>query len=146
MSGFDYFKKCFTQYADFRGRARRSEYWYFTLFSILLFTIPFILLIAGAIAMGKNVEQDAPVFSPMIFIGLAVVGIAALALAIPSLAVTARRLHDTGKTAWWYLISFVPFGSIVLLIFLCQDSEHGKNKWGRNPKEQMNNDFIDHLV
>lgn len=67
-------------------------------------------------------------------IGLGLLGILVLGIIIPSLAVIVRRLHDTGKSGWWYLISFIPFGSIVLLIFFCLDSEPGTNKWGPNPK------------
>jgi uncharacterized membrane protein YhaH (DUF805 family) len=64
----------------------------------------------------------------------AVVLLGALALIIPSLAVTVRRLHDAGHSGWWWLITFIPFGGIVLLIFALQDSQPGDNQWGPNPK------------
>jgi len=67
-------------------------------------------------------------------LGSAAVGILGLALIIPSLAVTVRRLHDTGRSGWWWLISIVPFGSIVLFVFTVLDSQPGDNQWGPNPK------------
>ncbi|BDP42173.1 hypothetical protein DAETH_21420 [Deinococcus aetherius] len=58
-----------------------------------------------------------------------------LATFLPTLAVNIRRLHDTGRSGWWYLIAFVPLvGGIVLLIFAVMDSQPGTNKWGPNPK------------
>jgi len=60
----------------------------------------------------------------------------ALAVMIPSLAVTVRRLHDIGKSGWYYFIGLIPFiGGIILLVWFCQDSEAGSNQWGANPKE-----------
>ena len=66
-----------------------------------------------------------------------VYSIYALVTFIPSLALTVRRLHDIGKSGWWILISFVPcgIGAIVMLVFLCKDSESGSNMYGRSPKE-----------
>ena len=64
--------------------------------------------------------------------------IIALAMLLPIVAVAVRRLHDTGKSGWWYLIGVIPLvsyvGSIVLLVFYCTDSDPGSNKWGPNPK------------
>jgi uncharacterized membrane protein YhaH (DUF805 family) len=59
----------------------------------------------------------------------------ALALLLPSLAVTARRLHDTGRSGWWILIGIIPLiGAIVLLVFECQDSQPQTNQYGPSPK------------
>ena len=59
-----------------------------------------------------------------------------IALIIPSLAVTVRRLHDAGHSGWWYFISLIPFvGGIILLVMLCEDSQDGDNKYGPNPKD-----------
>ncbi len=79
-------------------------------------------------------------------LGMTPLWIFALALIIPSLAVTVRRLHDTNRSGWWYLITFVPLGGIVLLVFMCLDSEPGSNKWGPNPKEPQEMEIADHLV
>ena len=100
----------FRNYTNFRGRSRRSEYWYACLFTWLLaFVIGF-------------VSED-------------LVGIAYLAVFLPSLAVSVRRLHDIGKSGWWYLIGYIPVvGSILLLIWHCKDSQPGENTWGPSPK------------
>lgn len=127
----DWWKKVvFENYANFSGRARRSEYWYFTLFNIIIF-VPLVILFVVFADSGGNSEAISLIF--MIFFI-----IAALALFIPSIAVAVRRLHDTGKSGWWYLIGVIPIvsyvGSIVLLVFYCMDSEPDSNKWGLNPK------------
>jgi len=110
--------KVLKQYADFNGRARRKEYWMFVLFNIIFSII--ISIIELAIGM----------------IDFAVLSlIYSLAVLIPSLAVTVRRLHDTGRSGWWFFISFIPFvGSIILLVFMCLDSQWDQNHWGPNPK------------
>ena len=100
-----YFLYCLQHYADFNGRARRSEYWYFALFNLIIsFVIGFTF---GVIA----------VF-------------------IPGLAVSVRRLHDIGRSGWWLLLSLIPLvGSIILIIWCCFDSQPGANQYGSNPKE-----------
>ncbi|MBU3907133.1 MAG: DUF805 domain-containing protein [Nanoarchaeota archaeon] len=117
------------KYAVFAGRARRKEYWYFCLFNAI-FSI--VLSIIDVRIWGFQ-----PVDKLSIIFGLGLLGgLYSLAVLIPSLAVTIRRFHDTGKSGWWLLISLVPFvGCIVLLIFLVRDSEPGENRWGANPKD-----------
>jgi len=111
------------KYAVFNGRARRKEYWYFLLFSIL---ISIVLAI---------VDKMLGSFSTAAGMGL-LGGIYSLAILIPSLAVSVRRLHDTGRSGWWVLIILIPLiGAIVLLIFTVQDSTPGENAYGENPKE-----------
>ncbi|MFC8685251.1 DUF805 domain-containing protein [Brevibacillus porteri] len=103
------------KYVAFEGRARRQEYWMFTLFNIIVSMV--IALVDYLIGTGS-------------ILGM----IYSLAVLLPSLSVTARRLHDTGRSGWWILISLIPFiGAIILLVFLCQDSQ-GDNKYGANPK------------
>lgn len=114
----NWYLKVLTQYTDFSGRARRKEYWMFTLFHVII-----IILLAF---LGSIINETALI----ILIGLYI-----LATLIPSLAVTIRRLHDTGKSGWYYLVSFIPYiGSIWLLVLTVGDSEVGNNKWGSNPK------------
>ncbi|HVN14070.1 MAG TPA: DUF805 domain-containing protein [Kineosporiaceae bacterium] len=121
MSFQDAVRVCLTQkYADFTGRARRSEYWWFVVFSIIVGIIASIIdsIIRTRWNNGYGLIQM----------------LANLALIIPGLAVGARRLHDTGRTAWWLLIGLVPIvGYIVLLIFFVQDSQ-GENQYGQSPK------------
>ncbi|WP_345852246.1 DUF805 domain-containing protein [Shewanella algae] len=112
----EHFIGAIKKYADFTGRARRTEYWMFTLFYIIF------SLVVSAIdyALGTTV------------LGL----IYSLGLLLPSIAVAARRLHDTDRSGWWQLLAFIPIiGWIVLLVFYCQDSEVGENRFGSNPKE-----------
>ena len=103
-------------YAVFSGRARRTEYWMFTLFNII---------IATAIAVVEGI-LGSPGFLGMLY---------ALGVFIPTLAVSVRRLHDTGRSGLWLLIGLVPLiGFIVLLVFFVQDSDYGQNQYGPNPK------------
>ena len=111
------------KYAVFSGRAQRKEYWYFYLFSVL---ITLALAILDMLIGSFDKVSGVGVLS----------GLYSLAVLIPNLAVTVRRLHDTGRSGWWFLIVLVPFiGGIVLLIFLVQDSMPGTNQYGANPKE-----------
>lgn len=117
------------KYADFQGRARRSEYWLFTLLLIIVFIVLYVPMLAFAGDMQTTGE-----ISPIAGLFLALIGIVALGTLIPSIAVTVRRLHDTDRSGWWYLISFIPFGGIVLLIFTVLDGTPGANKFGPDPK------------
>ena len=100
--------KALKNYATFRGRATRTEYWMFTLFAYIFMIIPYILVFIDSLAV----------------FGVILVLLYGAAMILPSLAVTVRRLHDTGRSGWWYLINFVPvIGGIWLLILLCQRSE-----------------------
>jgi uncharacterized membrane protein YhaH (DUF805 family) len=114
------------KYAVFSGRARRKEFWMFVLFN---FIISFVLeLIDGTVL--SNLAIDA--WGTKIGVLGVIYGMAVL---IPSVAVAVRRLHDTNRTGWWYLIGLVPIiGAIILLIFFVQDSKPGDNKYGPNPK------------
>lgn len=111
------------KYAVFNGRARRKEYWYFTLFNII-FSIA--LAVADVATGNFNPEGGVGLFG----------GIYTLAVLIPGIAVSIRRLHDTNRRGWWLLIALIPIiGAIVLLIFMIEDSTPGHNDYGPNPKE-----------
>ena len=112
------------KYATFTGRARRQEFWmYFLVVAIIEIALSIIFSILGSIA---------GVFS---IIGSFIIGLFGLVIIIPTLALWMRRLHDTGKSGWWLLISLIPVvGSIVLLVFALLDSQPGDNKYGPNPK------------
>ncbi|MGR5058653.1 DUF805 domain-containing protein [Vibrio rotiferianus] len=121
---FDWYYKVILNYTNFNGRARRQEYWYFTLVNVL------VNLVMGIIdrVIGSVTQMDNFGFFGVIY---------ALFIMIPSIAVTVRRLHDSGRTGWWALIAFVPvIGILVLLYFLIQDSEEGSNQYGVSPKYQ----------
>lgn len=115
------------KYAQFEGRARRAEYWYFYLVYILL-------------AIAANIV-DAIVGFPALGI------ILALGLLVPNLAVAVRRLHDTGKSGWWLLILFLPIlGAIAILVFLCTEGDSGSNEFGPDPKAVGVDDITEHLI
>ena len=116
------------KYATFTGRARRSEYWFITLF---LFLTNLAAAAIDLVLMQGDVDR---------FIangGGGIVGLSwILVTIVPALAVLVRRLHDTGKSGWWVLIGLVPFaGGIVLLVFTLQDSVAGANAYGESPKQ-----------
>jgi uncharacterized membrane protein YhaH (DUF805 family) len=102
-------KTCLVEkYADFNGRASRSEYWWFALFSVLVYVG--IMVLSGGM---PNDEENISSTSTIMFL------IAVVALLVPSIAVAVRRLHDTDKSGWWYLISLIPYvGGLVLLVLL----------------------------
>ena len=111
------------KFAVFQGRARRKEYWYFVLINVIIgFVLGFIDGLIGTYDMVTG-------------IGL-LSGLYSLAVLVPGVAVSVRRLHDTGRSGWWILINFIPIiGVIVFLIFVVQDSQPGENQYGPNPKE-----------
>jgi uncharacterized membrane protein YhaH (DUF805 family) len=120
-----WFLAALRKYATFSGRAQRAEYWYYVLFYILF-----------SIALGF-VDGVMGLYDDEAGVGL-LSGLFYLALLIPSLAVSVRRLHDTGRTGWWLLIGFIPLiGAIVLIVFTVQDSTPGPNQYGPNPKEAV---------
>jgi uncharacterized membrane protein YhaH (DUF805 family) len=119
-----WYLKVLRNYATFSGRARRTEYWMFTLVNAI---VVLILALIDNLLFGRS---DG--------IGVSVlVMLYSLAILLPGLAVSVRRLHDTGHSGWWLLISFVPVvGAIVLFIFYVIDSDVGANQYGPSPKEQ----------
>lgn len=107
---------CWKKFADFSGRARRQEYWMFVLFNFLVSVA--VGIVDGILGTGGSLG-----------------GLYSLAVLVPSLAVAARRLHDTDRSGWWMLIALIPLvGWIILLVFLCSDSKPGENRFGANPK------------
>lgn len=120
----NYYLKVLKQYSDFKGRARRKEYWMFTIFNIIF----------GGIAMTLDsvfgIAIEGVGYGPLY-------GIYALVLFIPGLAVAVRRLHDIGKSGWMLLITLIPLiGVIWLLVLLLTDSNSEENLYGENPKEE----------
>ena len=110
------------KYADFNGRARRSEFWWYALFAALVGAVASVL---DALLFDSNLSggQLTPIRS-----------LVNLALLLPGLAVGARRLHDTGRSGWWQLIALTVIGVIVLIVWWVQDSKPETNQHGPSPK------------
>jgi uncharacterized membrane protein YhaH (DUF805 family) len=122
----NYYLKVIQNYANFSGRARRSEYWYFTLFNLFAIISTAILdrLFGTTFDMGFGPSPYGYITILYYFFIL-----------IPSLAVFVRRLHDVGKSGWFILISLIPLvGAIWLLVLVLTDSDTGDNEYGPNPK------------
>ncbi|WP_348812268.1 DUF805 domain-containing protein [Flavobacterium maritimum] len=120
-----YKKVVFENYANFSGRARRSEYWYYTLANTILAILAMILDNVAGLAFG-NIGYG-PLYS-----------VIALGTIIPGLAVLVRRLHDVGKSGWFFFIILIPIiGSIWLLVLLCTEGESGTNQYGADPKNEF---------
>ena len=118
LTPIGYWKKVVLEnYANFSGRARRAEYWWAYLINIVIMVV---LFIVGAVL------GEAGIILPVLF---------ALAIFIPSLSSAVRRLHDTGKSGWFYLVGLIPFvGGIILLVLLAIDGNRGANEYGASPK------------
>lgn len=120
-----WYLKVLRQYADFSGRARRKEYWIFILYNFIFFCITGILDYILEISLFGDYSYG---FLSIIY---------SIGVLIPSLAVAVRRLHDMGKSGWWYFIQLIPLiGGIWLLVLLVTDTEIGNNQWGLNPKDE----------
>jgi len=121
----NYYLTVLKKYAVFTGRARRAEYWYFILVSII---------VGMLIGMVDGLINFAVGDFPIGVLGL----VYSLAIVIPSLAVFVRRLHDTDHSGWWVLLTAIPIiGFIVLLVFTTKEGQPGPNQYGPNPKEEV---------
>ena len=110
-------KTCFNKYATFSGRASRSEFWFFILFSILGGIITFIVDVE---ILGYSIDSE---YSP-------INSIFSIVLLIPTIAVSCRRLHDINKSGWWQLLYFTIIGGILLIIWFAFEGEKKKNRFG----------------
>jgi uncharacterized membrane protein YhaH (DUF805 family) len=120
----DWYVKVLKKFAEFSGRAQRAEYWFFVLFNSIIA----LALMGGAMAAGGQESSMGGIL-------MMVYNIYNLAVLVPSLAVSVRRLHDTNRSGWWLLIALIPcVGAIILIVFFVQDSDPGPNRFGPNPK------------
>jgi len=123
----NWYLKVLKQYADFNGRARRTEYWMFILFNII-FTFGAMLLDS---LLGLSISREVP-YGPIYLIYV-------LSVLLPGLAVSVRRLHDTNKPGAYIFLALIPLiGSIILLVFLASDGDKGENQFGLDPKNPNN--------
>ena len=113
------------KYFQFSGRARRSEYWLFFLFVIVLSTI--LGFVDGIVGTFDEITGYG-LFS----------GIFILLILIPNISVGVRRLHDTDRSGWWLLLGIIPLVGLVLLVFFCLNGTTGENRFGPDPKADVN--------
>jgi uncharacterized membrane protein YhaH (DUF805 family) len=118
----NWYLQALKKYADFSGRARRKEYWFYMLFYVIILVV--LSICDGFI--GTTMQSGVGILT-LIYI---------LAVLIPTIAVSVRRLHDTGRSGWWILIELVPIvGIFIFLYFMVSDSNPGTNAYGPSPKE-----------
>jgi uncharacterized membrane protein YhaH (DUF805 family) len=111
MTFIESIRTCLTKYADFTGRASRSEYWWFVLFFVLVSTALNIINPSGMLS-----------------------GLFSLALLLPIIAAEVRRLHDTNRSGWFILLNLIPIiGWIILLVWKVQKSDEGANQYDVSP-------------
>ncbi|MBF7049835.1 DUF805 domain-containing protein [Campylobacter volucris] len=116
----NYYLKCIKNYANFNGRARRKEYWMFFLFNAIILLVIRILTI----------------FAPNFF--AIIEFLYSLFTFLPSIAVGARRLHDTNRSGWWQLLLLIPLiGIIILIVFYCFKGDSGENRFGSDPLQEV---------
>ena len=128
-----WYVKVLKQYVDFSGRARRREYWMFVLINVVILIV--LSLIDTLLGTGGfHATSGGGSFYAANSLGL-LSGLYTLAVLLPSIAVTVRRLHDTDRTGWWILLGFIPIiGGIVLLVFYVLEGTRGPNRYGPDPK------------
>ena len=120
-------------YANFSGRARRREYWMFSLFFFIVCMALLFLTVLLFLAMGDTVNYTSNEWVNEVLVGLWILFFAAHIL--PGFALTIRRLHDIGKSGWWYLVAFIPYiGGLIIFIFSVMPGQVGENAWGPDPK------------
>ncbi|MBG3018945.1 DUF805 domain-containing protein [Proteus sp. WDL240414] len=115
-------------YANFSGRARRKEYWMFTLVNTIIIAVLYAILIS-------SVDMNTGEMSSLGSIAGIIIGIYSLAIIVPSLAVTIRRFHDQDKSGWMFLLAFIPaVGGLIVFVFMCLEGTKGDNRFGPDPK------------
>lgn len=141
-------RMAFAGWKDYSSRATVAEYWWFYLFSTLVFVVPYVVLLVLGFAVAASSApssrstnvlpeqaREAPnggLIALIVVLAILVVALA-IGLFLVQLPLTVRRLHDTDREGWWYLLAFVPFGSIVLLVFTILPGTPGPNRYGPVP-------------
>lgn len=119
------------RYAEFSGRSRRKEYWWFTLLAILVAAVFLAVLISAGLSLSDTEGTMNGVVLVIVLIGLLLY----LAILIPSIAVQVRRFHDQDRSGWLVLLNFVPYvGGLIVFIFMLLEGTKGPNKFGPDPK------------
>lgn len=117
-----WYLKCLKQYADFKGRARRKEFWMFALVNGIISTILTIIAVMLGLVSETGLSPITSLYSLVVF--------------LPNLAVSVRRLHDVGKSGWYFLLVLIPLLGLIYLIYLyAKEGESGANQYGEDPKK-----------
>lgn len=111
----EWYLEVLKKYADFSGRARRKEYWMFTLVNFIIMVL--LVILEGLLGIVGVIS-----------------GLYSLAVLIPTIAVAVRRLHDTGRSGWWFLLVFIPLAGLILLVFFILSGDDEENDYGISPK------------
>lgn len=119
-------------YANFQGRARRKEYWMFMLVHTIIWLVLYLIIAIFSPSEEALLNGASLGFIPMLMSGLGLIYI--LATLVPTLAVTARRLHDTDRSGWWQLLNLIPLLSLIVLVFTILEGTRGDNRFGPDPK------------
>ena len=134
MSFFESIRTCLRKYGVFSGRARASEYWFWQLAVAVVTAVVFGVFIVPALITMDPVTQEPGVLGT---IGSVLWAVVLFGTLVPSIAVAVRRLHDTGKSGWYFLLGYVPFvGSIIIIVLAALPGEIGPNQFGPDPKAQ----------
>ena len=123
MNFFDAVKTCFVKYTNFSGRASRSEFWLFVLFT---FVVSLMLVFLDPLIAGVPFIDYDEIFAPLSTIFT-------IAIFIPSIAVNVRRLHDVNRSGWWLLIELTVIGILLILFWCCKKGDEGENRFGSKP-------------
>ena len=121
MNFIESIQTCYKKTFNFKDRASKSEFWWFYLYD-------FIIFVAGEMTLKTDLNDN------LIFLGLILTILFFINL-IPAAAVGVRRLHDTNRSGWWYLVFLIPLISLIVLYFFTNDGSKGKNRFGSKPKK-----------
>ncbi len=118
----NWYLKCLKQYADLKGRARRKEFWMFALFNGIISTVLIIISTVFGLVSETGLSPLNSLYSSIVF--------------VPTIAVSVRRLHDIGKSGWYFLVGLIPILGWIYIIYLyVQEGESGSNQYGEDPKK-----------
>jgi uncharacterized membrane protein YhaH (DUF805 family) len=132
----NWYFKVLRDYATFEGRATRQEYWMFYLFNLLAMILSFLPFLLSTTTDDAGLENMQWLLLPIFYL---------LGTFIPWIALTARRLHDVNLSGWWQLLTFLPFGTLVLFVFTVLDGTVGTNIYGNDPKGRGDSTVDTHL-
>lgn len=131
------YKKMFKNYANFKGRSRRSEYWYAILANVLIIFAAYLFFVPAIVDI-INIGEPSTVGVGMMAVSSIFIGLYSIAMIVPTLAIGVRRLHDVGKSGWFLFLSLIPYvGGIILFVFMVMDSQVGVNQYGSDPKNRQ---------